>query len=592
MDIEKIFSAHPGWSYRNFSEMLDGIQKAYGDAVAFRARPVGKDAGYETLSYRETGRRAKALAGFFLDSGLRLGDSVALFSENRPEWCVSYFAAVLCGLVAVPLDTALDEKSVANILAASSARVLLFSERLADRARTAAKTCGLKDLLLVNLDSRGGPERPDQPERTLPDILRTTAASALPDSGAIPSDHPASIIFTSGTTGVAKGIVLSHGGILANMEASIRALRVDSRDNLISVLPLHHTYATTCTFLAPLEAGCSVTFVEKIVPSVVLRHIQESGVTVLIGVPLLFDKIRAGIEAELRKLSPAAGRGIRALIGLCRFLALEWKVDAGRFLLGFLRKRAGLHSLRLCVSGGGPLLPETADFFDALGLNMVQGYGMSENGPLISVNLPRFKDNRSVGVPVWKTEVRVADAGADGVGEIQVRSPSLMKGYLNAPSATAQALTPDGWLRTGDLGRVDSQGRIFVTGRSKDLIVTEGGKNVYPEEIEQRFAASPWVSEVLVLGRKRGAGNTGEDVVALCFPNYEAVKASHPGREADAPFVLELVREEVRRVNKSLPQYMKVVDFGIRETEFEKTSTRKIKRFLYRDAVPRKSPER
>jgi len=260
-------------------------------------------------------------------------------------------------------------------------------------------------------------------------------------------------------------------------------------------------------------------------------------------------------------------------------------LNAGKPLLGFLRRKAGIDSLRLCVSGGGPLLAETAHFFDALGLCMVQGYGMSENGPLISVNLPKFKDNRSVGVAVWKTEARISGMGTDGIGEIQVRSPSLMKGYLNAPEATAEVMTPDGWLRTGDLGRIDDRGFIFVTGRSKDLLVTEGGKNVYPEEIEQRFADSPWLAEVLILGRKSGVGNSGEDVVAACFPNYEAIKAEYPGKEEDEAFVRDLVRAEIHRVNKNLLQYMKIVDFMIRDTEFEKTSTRKIKRFLYKDVM-------
>ncbi len=585
MDYKTYFAGHPGWSYGNFARMLEGTVRSYGDSPAFRARPAGKDEGYETLSFRELGARVRNLSRFFLAAGLGPGDPVAIYSENRPEWCVCYFAAVTAGLVAVPLDTALDERGAANILAASSARVLAYSARQRDKALAAASVSGIPGLVLLDLDREDDGTAPyGGLEHSYLRVLADPPAADLPDPDSIPGDATAAIIFTSGTTGVAKGIVLSHAGILANMEASIRALRVDGRDNILSVLPLHHTYATTCTFLAPLEAGCSVTFVEKIVPSVVLRHIEESRVTVLIGVPLLFDKIRAGIEGELRKLPVAAGAALQALIGIARFLTVDCRLDAGRLLLGFLRRKAGLDSLRLCVSGGGPLLPDTANFFDVLGLRMVQGYGMSENGPLISVNLPMFKDNRSVGVPVWNTEVWIADTGPDGIGEIQVKSPSLMKGYLNAPEATARTLTPDGWLRTGDLGRVDGRGFIFITGRSKDLIVTEGGKNVYPEEIEQRFSDSPWIAEVLVLGRRRSEGHSGEDVVALCFPNYDAIRAAHPGREGDPDFVASLVRAEVQRVNKALPPYMKVVDHKIRDTEFEKTSTRKIKRFLYKDS--------
>ncbi len=586
MDYKTYFAEHPGWRYRNFAEMLAGIARSYGDAPAFRARPAGEEEGYETLSFRELESRALALSRFFLSSGLGPGAPVAIYAENRPEWCICYFAAVAAGLVAVPLDTAMDEVGAANVLAASSARALVYSGRLREKALAAASASGTAGIVLLNIDAENhGAASGAASERSYRRILAEPPAAELPDPDSIPAESTAAVIFTSGTTGVAKGIVLSHAGILANMEAAVRALRVDRRDNILAVLPLHHTYATTCTFLAPLEAGCSVTFVEKIVPSVVIRHIRESGVTVLIGVPLLFDKIRAGIEGELRKLAAPAAAALRALIGAARFLTVDCGLDAGRPLLGFLRRKAGLASLRLCVSGGGPLLQATAHFFDALGLRMVQGYGMSENGPLISVNLPMFKDNRSVGVPVWNTEVRIADAGPDGNGEIQVRSPSLMKGYLDAPEATARILTADGWLRTGDLGRIDHRGFIFITGRSKDLIVTEGGKNVYPEEIEQKFADSPWVAEVLILGRGRSEGHSGEDVIALCFPNYDAVRAAFPGHEADEEFVRSLLRSEVQRVNKALPQYMKVVDFKIRETEFEKTSTRKIKRFLYKNTL-------
>jgi long-chain acyl-CoA synthetase len=214
-------------------------------------------------------------------------------------------------------------------------------------------------------------------------------------------------------------------------------------------------------------------------------------------------------------------------------------------------------------------------------MNLVQGYGMSENGPLISVNLPEYHDNHSVGVAVKFTEVRIADRGPDGIGEIQVRSPSLMTGYLDNPAATKEVFTEDGWLRTGDLGRIDRRGFIFITGRSKNLIVTEGGKNVYPEEIEQKFAGAPFVLEVLVVGRKSSTGASGDEIVAVLVPNKDAIEAAHQGRSKDAAFVHELMRGELSRVNRMLAQYMKISDLVVRDEEFEKTSSRKIRRFIY-----------
>ena len=326
--------------------------------------------------------------------------------------------------------------------------------------------------------------------------------------------------------------------------------------------------------------------VDRIAPTVVLRAIRDCGVTFVIGVPLLFDKIRAGIETELGRLPALPGHLIALLLGLSRFFAVRLGLNVGRPLFGFIRRKASLGSVRLAVSGGGPLSPETADFFDALGICLVQGYGMSENGPLISVNLPEYKDNRTVGFPVKNTELRIDDPGPDGVGEIQVRSPSLMRGYLDAPSATAEVLSPDGWLKTGDLGFVDRRGMVTITGRRKNLIITEGGKNVYPEEIEGRLDASPWIKESLVVGRPARPGVQGEDVVAIVVPDADAIKAAYPGMEALPSFVSDLIRSELSRINKGLPAYMKVVELLIRDEDFEKTSSGKIRRFLYKSEAP------
>jgi long-chain acyl-CoA synthetase len=211
---------------------------------------------------------------------------------------------------------------------------------------------------------------------------------------------------------------------------------------------------------------------------------------------------------------------------------------------------------------------------------------MSENGPLIAVNLPERKDNRSVGFPVKRTELRIADPNHAGVGEIEVRSPSMMKGYLGAPEKTAEVFTQDGWLRTGDLGRVDRRGFVHITGRRKNLIITEGGKNVYPEEIEGHLDQSPWIKESLVVGKPARPGVRGEDVVAIVVPNYDAIEAARPGASGDAACVEGLIREEMSRINKALPGYMKVVELVIRPEEFEKTSSGKIRRFLYQGDAP------
>lgn len=590
MDLEKRYSRLPDRDYANFRSMFDSIFDQFGGLPAVKAKP---DPGspYAVWTYSDVRRESYAAGRFLLSRGLSAGDRVCVMSENRPEWCFAYIGIVAAGLVVVPVDSTMDSSGLAGIITASRSRALFYSPALGAKVAEALARSPVD--VAVEFTAVVGDKRPAEKPATVASGARErfgwlelgsgdASGSGLPDPSSIDGDAPAVIIYTSGTTGLAKGIVLSHRGVIANVNAAIQSLNVDTRDVFIAVLPLHHTYAATCTFLSPMAAGGDIVFIERIVPSVVLRHIRDAGVTMVIGVPLLFDKIKQGIRVEVQKLSPLVRGLIGALMATSGFCSRVLRVPAGRVLLAFIRKKAGLGSVRLGVAGGGPLALDTADFFETIGFNLVQGYGMSENGPLIAVNLPEYKDNRSVGLPVKRTLVRIADPGPDGVGEIQVQSPSMMLGYLDAPEATQAVITDDRWLRTGDLGYVDGRGFIFITGRSKNIIVTEGGKNVYPEEIELRFEGSAWVAEVLVLGRKVSGLNAGEQVIAVCVPNWDRVDAERGDAPRDA-FALERVREEVRLVNKSLPSFMKIVDFIVRNEEFEKTSTRKIRRFLYAD---------
>jgi long-chain acyl-CoA synthetase len=345
------------------------------------------------------------------------------------------------------------------------------------------------------------------------------------------------------------------------------------------VLPLHHTYPTTCSFVAPLSCGASTIIVEKLVGKVVLDDIRDGGGTFLIAVPLLYDKVMAGINAGYQKLVPP----LRAVLDIFRKKALreanKGNYEYGQKFFKFIRKKAGLDSLRIVVAGGGPLSPKTADFFDSLGFNIVHGYGMSENSPLISVNTPWHKRNVSVGLPVKYTEVKIADPDKEGIGEIVAKSPSIMLGYYENSEATAEVLTEDGWLRTGDLGYIDEDGFVYISGRKKNLIVSSGGKNIYPEEIEASFEGSRVIGQILVLGRK---SDGGEQIFALAVPNYEALAEDYPGKDLGDEFLTGLIKKEIEGVNRTLASYKKISDFALHREEFEMNAQRKIKRFLYK----------
>lgn len=301
--------------------------------------------------------------------------------------------------------------------------------------------------------------------------------------------------------------------------------------------------------------------------------------------PLLYDKMKQGMQIRFIELQFTKRMVVKLLIGVSGFFTRCLKIKAGRVLLRSLRKQAGLETLRLLVAGGGPLNPDTAQFFDALGFNIVQGYGTSENSPLIAVNTVRYNKHDSVGLPVKHTKIRIDEPNAEGVGEILVQSPSVMKGYYKRPEETKRVITEDGRLRTGDLGRFDRKGFLYITGRIKNLIVTSGGKNIYPEEIELKFGDSEVIGEILVFGRKESKKSRAEEVVAVCVPNYEMLAELYDGQKLSEEFVSPLIKKEIEKVNRNLPGYKKIRDFSVRREEFEKTSSRKIKRFLYLDYI-------
>ena len=566
---QKHISEWPDVTYPNFAQWLEGSVSKWGEKTAILYRSNGKKE-FTTWSYTKLGEECRRIARGLLAAGLTKGDRVSLWAENRPEWMAVWLGAAIAGLIIVPVDFLASEKECLNILKMTGAKVFFHSARKQEFADSLASQ-GVSIPIRISLTGTGV------------DSYASFGVSARATKLAvnISGQDPVSIIFTSGTTGFAKGVTLSHRGIIANVSAAICSLRAVSTDVFINVLPLHHTYPTTCSFICPLTAGAATIIVEKIVGSVVVDDIRDAGGTFLIAVPLLYDKVMAAIDKGYRALPGF----VQAILNVFRSLALaeakHGRLWFGRLFFKFVRKKAHLSSIRIMVAGGGPLSPKTADFFDSFGFNIVHGYGMSENCPLISVSTPFHKNNVSVGLPVKYTEVKILDPNNDGVGEIMVKSPSLMLGYYNNPEATSEVLTSDGWLKTGDLGYLDKKGYIYINGRLKNLIVSSGGKNVYPEEIEAHFNNSKLVAEILIVGRKEKEYG-GEQIYAVVVPNYENLAIDHPGKENDDAFIRELVKKEIEQVNRSLVGYKKITDFTIRKEPFEKNAQQKIRRFLYK----------
>jgi long-chain acyl-CoA synthetase len=570
--LQSIWSEFPE---PNFVAWLESREQYAGKtAILFRG---GKQKEFTVWTYRRFIDECKRIARGLLACGLKKGDRVILWAENRPEWMAAWVGIIVSGCIVVPADFLQSDEECLNIIKFTNAKAGFFSARKNDFAES-LETNGvhLKSVIITDAEfSSFGTDA-------------ASNAAALPTSGDIKEDDPCSIVFTSGTTGFAKGVTLKHKGIIANVCAAILQLKPTRDDVFINVLPLHHTYPTTCSFLAPLSCGIPAIIVERLVGEVVVNDIRDGHGTFLIAVPLLYDKFMSAIEDGYQK-TPAP---VRAVLDILRGIALK-KAKAGNWRWGqkvfrFIRKKAGLDSIEIMVAGGGALNPRTADFFDSLGFNIVHGYGMSENSPLISVNTPEHKRNASVGLPVNRTEVKIVDQNDENrelpigeSGEIIVKSPSLMLGYYENREATREMFTSDGWLKTGDLGYIDNDGFIYINGRKKNLIVSSGGKNIYPEEIENHFARSRVIGEILVLGRRDPLA--GESIFAVVVPNFEALQNDFRGAALDDDFIAPLVKKEIMQVNRELSAYKKIADFMLRREPFEKNAQQKIRRFLYND---------
>jgi long-chain acyl-CoA synthetase len=402
-------------------------------------------------------------------------------------------------------------------------------------------------------------------------------------------DDLAAIIFTSGTTGRSKGVMLSHRNILSDAEAMLSVIDIGAgTDRFLSVLPLSHCYECTCGFLAPLLAGARIYFGRGLAPSELLDDLRASQATFLLGVPLLYEKVVQIIGRGLRAHG-ARGRAVGLVWDVSRLGRPIWRHHLGRMLLGGVRRQAGLGSLKYLICGAAHLAPEVGLALEALGVKLLQGYGLTETSPVATLNRARGSNPTSVGPPLPGVDVRIHDPDATGTGEIWIRGPIVMRGYWDDREATSGVLA-DGWFRTGDLGRMDRMGHLFITGRSKNLIVSPGGKNISPEEIEVAALRSPLIAEIVVCGAPRRDG-TGEEVFAFVHPDFEAL--AERGVSTESPDAMRAaIRAELDRWTAHLAAYKSIVRFDITAEPFVKTTTQKIKRYVQWGKVHRDAPSR
>ncbi|RKX69675.1 long-chain fatty acid--CoA ligase [candidate division WOR-3 bacterium] len=498
------------------------------------------------LTYGELDRISSELALGLLAKGLRPHERIALIGGNSPQWCLIYFAILKAGMTVVPIDPLLSLSDIHHIITDAKAKVVFADPKWYDEIAELkiARTVGFE---MID-DLRRG-------EGDLPEV---------------DLDSLAILIYTSGTTGFSKGVMLSHRNVVNNVDSLYRSIDYDKNDRFLSLLPLHHTFAATCGLLTAIYNQAQIFFPRSLKSKDIITALRNYQITVLLVVPLILEKFVEGFKRKLRH----AGVSKRIIFGFCSSITKLLPQTRG-FLFKGVREGLGMSHIRYIISGGAALPRWVARQIESLGLPLIQGYGLTEASPVVTVNPPDRPKNESVGLPIPGVKVRIVDPNPDGVGEIIVQGENVMEGYYNNDEATREAIK-HGWLYTGDLGYFDDDGYLYIVGRKKYIIVTPGGKNVYPEAIEAKLLQSDYIKEALVIP-ERSEGK--EEVVAIIYPDFEKLEENF--KDLNRERVEEIIRNEIIKHGAEIPEYGRIRRFTIRDEEFPKTTTRKIKRHLF-----------
>lgn len=517
-----------------------------------------------SLTYQESLERIVQVAGFLHKQGVLHGDRVAVSGKNSPEWAIAYLAILYAGAIVVPIDYQLTDREVENLLRASDSKLLFVDEEKYDHFAGQEGEYNVpvqslspsKDGYIYDLS--GELDDAWQPARV---------------------DELAAILFTSGTTGRPKGVMLTHKNFVADCLLAQYNLNIYHTDVFYALLPIHHSYCMLAVFIESFSVGAETVFGKRLAISQVLSDLKEAKVSMFLGVPMLFNKLINGIMQGIREKGILVYGIIRGLMGISGTIKKLTGKNPGKKLFHSVLDKASLASVRICISGGGPLAPSVFRQYNQLGIDFVQGYGLTETAPILTLNPVEHYKEESVGRVLPEVDMQILDPDERGAGEIIVKGPMVMEGYYNMHEETAEVFTDNGYFRTGDVGYLDNENYLYITGRAKNLIVSEGGKNVYPEEIENEFQTYSEIEQIMVRGYEDDATSRAEKIEALIYPNEEFFKsAGEDGGAAKKEEVSSRVNDVVSEVNKQLLPYQRISSVTVLDEPLEMTTTKKIKR--------------
>lgn len=556
--------------YMEFTDLKDMLKKsgeAYGDRTAyvFKTEEEGK---FREISHKEFRNDINYLGTALINMGLK-GKRVAVISENRYEWGVAYLAVAAGVGVIVPLDKALPDNEIESLMIRSEIEAIIYSNKydtimnhVKEQGNTKVKYFISMDLEKKENDIYSQKELMEDGKKLIEEGNREFLDAK------IDAEAMGIMLFTSGTTAMSKAVMLSHKNICANLMDIAAVIKLVPEDRMLSFLPLHHTFECTVGFLYPISKGCSIAFCEGI------RHIadnvKEYQITAMISVPILFEGMYKKVMKSIEKKGKL--ETVKKGIKISNFL-LKFGIDIRRKIFKEIHDNLG-GKVRLFVAGGAAFDPEAEKGFNELGVRTLQGYGLTESSPVIAAEDDKYQRLGSIGKAFPSLEVKIDNPNEEGIGELLAKGPSIMLGYYNNEEATKETLE-DGWLHTGDLAKIDKDGYIFISGRKKFVIVLKNGKNIYPEELETLVNKIEGVKESFVYGKPEEDG----DYKICCKIVYDKELVEGIYGTTDEEKLKELIWQEVKKVNKTMPAYKYIREITITDKDLIKTTTQKIKRF-------------
>ena len=558
----------PFYEVREIKDLKDMLAQSvaiYGDKTVFLIKEE-KGGPYTEISYNRFNKDVDAFGTALMDLGIE-DMRVAILAESRYEWYITYMATVNGTGIVVPLDKELPQAEIANLIRRAHCNVVVYSSaKTKDIEAIRTQIPSVKHFICMDQEPEAQTVLSFQTMLGRGrDLLQAGSRSFL--DAVIDPNAMRIILFTSGTTSDAKAVMLSHYNIAFNLMEMCKMLYIGPGDTFLSVLPLHHTYECTCGFLCQVYRGSTVAQCEGL--RYIVKNMQESKVSIMLVVPLMIESFHHKIFSKENEPK------LRKAIAISNTLR-KMGIDIRRKLFARVHETFG-GKLKLLISGGAPVDPAMLKDMQDIGIHAVQGYGLTECAPILAVNRDVFYKNGAAGMILPGVDVRIIDVDENGNGEIIGKGANIMLGYYENEEATRESII-DGYFHTGDIGYIDKDRFVFITGRKKNVIITKNGKNIFPEEIETLLCRQPYIKEALVYGKEEDDGDTS--VSAEIFPDYDAVKEAF-GESFSPDDLRKAIGDEVKDVNRMLTSYKAIKNFHVRDTEFEKTTSKKIRRAAF-----------